>query len=186
MKNLFNSEKITVDRTSNTNDLLFKEIVSSYYQELCAFSVQFTDSPSETEDLVQDVLLRFWEEKKYQLANSNLRGYIFQAVRNASIDYIRKNKHYIFENLEEACYLMDDEINAKEMELQHQRLHDLLKQLPSQEYRALIAVFVDNKKYKDVADEMGISTNTLKTHLSRAMKFLRKNNIKMITFFLFY
>lgn len=165
---------------------VFKEIVSTYYAQLCAFSVQYTDAIQVSEDLVQDVLLRFWEEKKYRLATDSLRAYIFKAVRNASIDYIRKNKMQIFTDLEEAAYLTEEEISEIELQSQQQALHKLLDRLPVQERRVILAIVVDNKKYKDVAYEMGISVNTVKTHLSRAMKYLRKNNIKMLTFFLFY
>lgn len=174
------------DKTLGRDHHHFQEIVNLYYAQLCAYSVQFTDSPSDTEDIVQDVLLKFWEDKKYLLAKDSLRGYIFRSVRNASIDYIRKNKQYIFQSLEEAAYLADDKMGMADLELQHQNLHALLNQLPKQEHRALISVVVENKKYKEIADEMGISVNTLKTHLSRAMKFLRKHKISRYMILLFY
>jgi RNA polymerase sigma-70 factor (ECF subfamily) len=170
----------------NSKEETFKEFVNQYYSQLCAFSVQYTDSLEVSEDIVQDVFLRFWEEKKYLLANSSLKSYIFNSVRNASIDYIRKNRTHIFTQLEEASYLNEDETNEDNLKMQHEQLHQLLKQLPPQEYQTLVAIVVHNKKYKEVAAEMEISVNTVKTHLSRAMKFLRKNNIKLHTFFLLY
>ncbi len=170
----------------NTLEEVFKGVVNEYYSQLCAFSVQYTDSPEISEDIVQDVFLRFWEDKKYLLAKGSLKSYIFNSVRNASIDYIRKNRNHIFTELEEASYLDESEISEDNLRLQHERLHELLKQLPAQEYQILVAIVVDNRKYKEVAAEMSISVNTVKTHLSRAMKFLRKNNIKLRTFFLLY
>lgn len=170
----------------NNKEETFKGFVNEYYSQLCAFSVQFTDSPEISEDIVQDVFLRFWEDKKFLLATSSLKSYIFNSVRNASIDHIRKNRAHIFTELEEASYLDEDEIYEDNLRSQHEKLHELLKQLPPQEYHTLVAIVVNNRKYKEVADEMNISVNTVKTHLSRAMKFLRKNNIKLHTFFLFY
>ncbi|MDH5826274.1 sigma-70 family RNA polymerase sigma factor [Sphingobacterium faecium] len=175
-----------LDKKIYNKEEIFKEIVHSYYAQLCAFSVQFTDSLVVSEDLVQDVLLSFWEEKKYLLAKESLRSYIFMSVRNASIDYVRKNRLRIFIDLEEANYLAEEEISESELQLQHHYLHQLLDKLPKQERRVLLAIVVENKKYKALAEEMGISVNTIKTHFSRAMKFLRKNNIKIHTFFLFY
>ena len=168
------------------NEAIFKDIVQHQYAQLCALSVQFTDSIAISEDLVQDVLLRFWEDKKYHLAASSIRAYLFTAVRNASIDYIRKNKLHIFTSLEESIYLPEEQINAKDLEEQYQLLHQLLEELSPQEHAVLLSIVVDNKKYKEVAQEMGITVNTVKTYLSRAMKFLRKKNIKLLTLFLFY
>lgn len=170
----------------NNSEESFKKFVNQYYSQLCAFSVQYTDSLEISEDLVQDVFLRFWESHKYHQATSNLKSYIFNSVRNASIDYIRKNKNTTFIELEEASYLKEEEINEETLLAQHEQLHKLLEQLPAQEYRVLIAIVVNNKKYKEVGDEMNISVNTVKTHLSRALKFLRAHNIKMHTFLLFY
>jgi len=175
-----------MNRTLYKDEEIFKEIVDKCYSQLCAFWVQYTDAIEVSEDLVQDVLLRFWEDKKYRLSTESLRGYIFRAVRNASIDYIRKNRTQLFTDLEEAAYLAEEEVSERELKVKQQALHDLLNRLPAQERQVLLAIVVDNKKYKVVAEEMGISVNTVKTHLSRAMKYLRKNNINILTFFLFY
>ena len=51
-----------------------------------------------------------------------------------------------------------------------------LEKLPKQELSAVQAVILENKKYKEAAEELNISVNTLKTHLSRALKRLRKDN----------
>nr|WP_321479480.1 RNA polymerase sigma-70 factor [uncultured Bacteroides sp.] len=171
---------------SNSPEESFKKFVNQYYSRLCAFSVQYTDSLEISEDLVQDVFLHFWESQKFHQATSNLKSYIFNSVRNASIDYIRKNKKMTFIELEEDSYLKEDEINEETLETQHEHLHKLLNQLPTQEYKVLIEIVVHNKKYKEVGEEMNISVNTVKTHLSRALKFLRTHNIKMHTIFLFY
>ncbi|WDF67327.1 sigma-70 family RNA polymerase sigma factor [Sphingobacterium oryzagri] len=170
----------------NKSEAEFEQLVNDYYGQLCSFSVQYTNSLPATEDIVQDVLLKLLENKHHLAGKDNLKSYTFRSVRNASIDFIRKNRTHLFTALEEASYLSEEEVTEDVLREKHEKLHQLLEQLPRQEHRALIAVFVENKSYKTVAGEMGISINTVKTHLSRAMKYLRKHNIKISAFLFFY
>jgi len=58
--------------------------------------------------------------------------------------------------------------------LTHKLLLEKLQKLPHQELQVVRAVIMENKKYKEAAEELHISVNTLKTHLTRALKQLRK------------
>ena len=53
-------------------------------------------------------------------------------------------------------------------------LLEKLQKLPHQELQVVRAVIMENKKYKEAAEELHISVNTLKTHLTRALRQLRK------------
>ena len=52
-----------------------------------------------------------------------------------------------------------------------------LKNLPEEEYYVLVKIVLEDKKYKEVAEELHISVNTVKTHLSRALKMLSRFNM---------
>jgi len=52
--------------------------------------------------------------------------------------------------------------------------NSLLETLPPQRLQAFYLVYVDKKRYKDAADEMGITINSIKTHLKLAIKDLRR------------
>lgn len=64
--------------------------------------------------------------------------------------------------------------DEEEREERNKALLEKLKKLPPQELEVIRAVVMENKKYKEAAEELHISVNTLKTHLSRALKRLRK------------
>ena len=55
------------------------------------------------------------------------------------------------------------------------------------QHDVLIKCVVEGKKYKEVAEELGISLNTVKTHLARALRFLRNElEDRVIMFFIRY
>lgn len=151
-----------------------KQLMNKYYSQLCVVSVQYTDSLEIAEDIVQDVFLRFWEDNKLLSVETNPKAYLFRSVRNASIDYIRKNNYRVFTDIEEANLISDDEISEEELSLQYERLYRIISQLSPQERAVLNAIVVENKRYKEVAEEMNISVNTVKTYFARALRTLRK------------
>jgi RNA polymerase sigma-70 factor (ECF subfamily) len=179
-------EKDILEELKQGNENAVKMLFETLYRPLCVYAVQITDSLESAEDIVQDVFLRFWEKKAYLTIQENLRAYLFNAVRNASVDYLRQKRPYVIENIEELSYLpMEEDIDEEELIREKEKLHHILQQLSPQEYRVLMNIIVENKKYKEVAEELQISVNTVKTHLSRALKFLRTQQVLKTFFYTF-
>jgi len=171
-------------RLKEGSDEAFKEVFYAFYDPLCVFSVQFTESLEQSEDIVQELFVNLWDRKLYQHIG-NLRFYLFTSVRNRSIAVARRNDRNISfdeveENAESAFY---GEYTEEELSLKHQRLQASLAQLPPQELKVLTEIILNSKPYKQVAEEMGLSVNTVKTHMSRAMKALRrKGTLSLLPF----
>lgn len=170
---MFSTDDHILSNLKQGNEKALKEIVEKYYNQLCVYSVQYTDSLEASEDIIQEFFIRLWEKKLYLNVSSNLKSFLFNSVRNASIDYLRKHQPYRFVEIEEDAHITDLELDDTEPEEQVRYLQHYLKQLTPQEHKVLMEIVVHNKKYKEVADELGLSVNTIKTHLSRALKFLR-------------
>lgn len=166
-------------RLRSGDESALRLLFDRYYMPLCIHSMQLTDSLDVSEDLVQDLFVSFWEKKIYLTIEINLRTYLFNAVRNLSINYMRKERPYALCELEESLHLIDEEAEFTELELRerHRRLHEALKELSPQEYRVLHAVVFENKKYKEAAEELGLSVNTVKTYLARAFRLLRSKTL---------
>lgn len=77
----------------------------------------------------------------------------------------------------------DEYPDREELYERERQLMADLEKLPRQEVLAVKTVILESKKYKEAAEELQISVNTLKTHLSRALGKLRKNHNLMIFFY---
>ncbi len=82
--------------------------------------------------------------------------------------------------MEEESYSPIDDFMMKKSYCKRNQLLAELKKLPEQEYNVLVKIILEDKKYKEVAEELHISINTVKTHLSRALKMLRRFNMTEI------
>lgn len=147
-----------------------------YHKPLCLYVVQLTDSFSMAEDLVQDLFLVLWEKKAYLNISVNLRGYLFQAARNNTYLLLRKNNLVSIEEIFGAEIPVTDDLFDEEL-LREKELALMveIQKLPKQELAVVTSVILENKKYKEAAQELGISVNTLKTYMSRALKRLRNH-----------
>lgn len=153
----------------------FQLLYDSYYETLVLFAHHVTGEPLAAEDVVQDCLVDFWVSKRYKTLSSGLDKYIFQAVKFSSLNYIRgtqrKKNLYIRVNQEkeeeESVPREADETDVMEM------VYKAIDLLPEERRRIFLMVFVDGMSYKDVAESLQISKNTVKTQLNRSLTFLR-------------
>ena len=60
-----------------------------------------------------------------------------------------------------------------EYDERYARVEEKLAQLPDKQREVFLKCVVEEKKYQEVADELDVSINTIKKHMSRALKFLR-------------
>lgn len=162
-------------RLKEGDETSFKDIFYAFYNPLCVFSVQFTESLQQSEDIVQELFVDIWEKKHYQTI-TNLRFYLFSSVRNRSVACARRNGRSVsFDELGDSGDSAEySDYTEEELSEKRRRLQSSLAALPPKEYEVLTEIVINNKHYKQVAEEMGISVNTVKTHLGRAMRTLRK------------
>ena len=159
---------------------LFRE----YYVSLCAYSRRYVGRKDIAEEIVSDTFLKIWENRKQLEINTSIKAYLFHAVCNNSLNYLRKLKaesnleEYFreassenigfevpFEDIEEKSLMMED-MSVK--------IEAAVNLLPEQQQRAFRLKRLEGKKTKEVAEIMGLSVKTIEMHLSKATLHLRK------------
>lgn len=134
----------------------------------------------EAEDLVQDLFVSLWQKARLHTINSSLNAYLLRAVHNQCIMSIRKRK-VAERRLNEYTINIDDELEESEVANNNyeQNLGLAFNELPVQRQKAFKLVYMEDKKYKEAAEEMGLSVNSIKTHLKLAVKTLQKKLVNL-------
>jgi RNA polymerase sigma-70 factor len=146
-----------------------------YYKPLCVFALNFIDSYEEAEDLIQDLFVKFWERRGNTAFQGSLRAYLFSSVQHNCIKLIKSRRKYHFDGIENYEDLLEDKYTSVEMEEERERLYAEIEKLPEQCRKVFEAIILKDMKYKEAAELLGLSVNTVKTHLARAMKQLRSS-----------
>jgi len=155
----------------------YETIFKKYYRRLCFQAVLFLKDETEAEDLVLELFMDIWHKKIYRRIDRSLEAYLCQSVRNKCINRVRKNK---IARLNEVEYIEYHQ-KTREPEWQDQNepanravnINTLLLELPAQRLRAITLVYMEKKRYREAAEEMGLSVNSVKTHLRLAITALR-------------
>ncbi|UMB61585.1 RNA polymerase sigma-70 factor [Lutibacter sp. A80] len=158
------------------NPTAYKQLFDEYYIPLSVYSLKYCDSFHLAEDIVQDLFIKFWNEKIYLRLENEISPYLFKAVKNNTLKTIKKNNKYQLEEIESQIEkLIIDETDIELIEQERKKLYQEIDQLPEKSKEVFKAIVLDNLKYKEVAEQLNISVNTVKTHYSRALKQLRNS-----------
>ena len=158
--------------------LSHKLLFEKYYARLCDFARRILSDEMLAEDVVQDVFLAFIERSESaEIEANSIRSYLYRSVKNACLNKLRKDK--VIERFESAheLPLIDDEHALSAMihsEIVGE-IHHALKKLP-EGCRMIIGLgYFEGLNNPQIASELNISVNTVKSQKQRALFLLRKD-----------
>ncbi|MFZ5999825.1 MAG: sigma-70 family RNA polymerase sigma factor, partial [Bacteroidota bacterium] len=81
----------------------FEKLFHLNYNPLRNFCKKLVIVNEVAEELVSEVFVKIWNNRKRIVISSSPKSYLYTSVRNISFDYLRKEKHSVWANLEEAA-----------------------------------------------------------------------------------
>jgi RNA polymerase sigma-70 factor (ECF subfamily) len=152
---------------------LFKE----HYEQLHRYAFTIVKDMDEAKDVVQAVFFNFWDKRATLNITSSAKAYLFRSVYNESLNYLKKQevlqKHHhisaseISDSQEQKPFAFEDELYLK------QKVEQVLQELPPQCREVFIKSRAEQKKYSEIAIELGIAVKTVEAHMSKALKLIR-------------
>lgn len=163
-------------RLKNGDDLAFRLIYDRYKDSLGHSLLRLMKSEVLAEEVLQDIFLKIWEHRKSIDVTRSFKSYLFRIAENRVYDVFRRTtkeaailKEIIVANTELYTHVEEVLIQKENTAF----LERLLSQLPNQRKRVFTACKLEEKSYQEVADELGISINTVNDHVQKAMQYLR-------------
>ena len=151
-------------------------LFDNYYHALVVYADHLVKDQHRAEDLVQEFFVRLWEDDYLQkVPASRLVSYLFTAIRNACFtahhkkDVLRHSEELITVEIPVEAFNADDERIG--------RIMQEIEQLPERSRQVIECVMLRGLKYKEAADEMNITVNTVKFLLKEAIRRLRTSLI---------
>jgi RNA polymerase sigma-70 factor (family 1) len=155
----------------------FKVVFDAYYNSLCNYAFTFTKNADSSEDIVQDLFARIWEDRRELLTEKTIRFYLFTAVRNNSISWLRQGKRGVTVEWDErkGGYAMigTEEADSRETMDHSEILKRGIDRLPPKCREVFLLNRFSNMSYKEIAASLGISVKTVENQLGKALKVLR-------------
>ena len=159
----------------------FDELFRRYYAELFHFARRFLTREADCEDMVSAAFEDVWRNFA-AIEREAARAYLYKNVRNKCVDHLRRDATHrrhaeLYARLTEGY---DHADRLAELHEREQIVSRVLETLPDYTRRIFTACYVDRKQYREVAEEMGISPNTVKKYISQALLHIREQRKKSL------
>ncbi|MFT4733601.1 MAG: RNA polymerase sigma-70 factor (ECF subfamily) [Algoriphagus sp.] len=174
--NLLDSEQLYLVNIREGNRTAFEAVFRTYYEDLSRYAFSILRKKEESEDLVQQVFVNFWEKREQTIISGSLKSYLFRSVHNQSLNLIKHEKvkaNYV----EHSQYFdtkfhseVEEELEGKELE---GKIAEAIDTLPNQCRKIFIMNRMESLKYKEIADQLDISIKTVENQIGKALKVLR-------------
>lgn len=176
------------DGRKEAYEFLFKK----YYSALCHYANKYLKNDHTSEDVVSQLFCTLYLRRD-EIVVGSLAPYLFRAVRNSAINYLRDNRQLLsLDTINNVSGPGDYQFEVQEEisgSLMAQEVEDVvnkaLEALPEQCRAVFMLSRFESLTYRQIAEKLGISVNTVETQMSRALKKLRSALGSYLTLFLF-
>lgn len=153
----------------------FKIVFDSYYKGLFFFTKKYLTDDAEVEDLLQEVFTMLWEKKDTLQDALSVKAFLYVSARNKALNEIRHKKvvdehqKELAGSLKEASYFKNHLIEEETYRI----LITAINELPEQS-RQVCKMVMNGVRNVEIAEELSISTSTVKYHKQQAFALLRQ------------
>ena len=164
----------------------FNQLYKENYKRLCFHAFKIINSREVAEDIVQDVFVKVWNKYESLNLSDNISSYLYRAVLNESLNYIKKQKQNIYDdmtgqNIENHCSSYELYCDQDDLRM---NIRQAINGLPHKTKRVLIMSRKMGFSYKEIANRLNISIKGVEYHMCNALRILRKG-LDSILFLIF-
>ena len=171
-----------IQETTDVNEILkigafsIESVFNEYYDRLVYFSFKIVKDKLDAEDIVQESFVRYWKRRN-NIAHDKalIKSYLYSTVKNISLNLIRHQQ--VVKGFETQFFIRTtDEKNVIHKIIQAEvfsKIHNAIELLPAACQKISRMGYIDGMKNHEIASELGISVNTVKTQKQRGAKILR-------------
>lgn len=163
-------------RVSQGDEKAFRQLFNRYWDNVYSVAFAFTKSSVFSEEIVQDVFLKIWLKREHLASVTKFNAYLFTVAKNHIYNELRKktaeqpfvehlNQHFL-----ESSALPEQQLLVKETK---QLINKAVRQLPGQQQAVYELSRNEGLDHAAIAERLSISKLTVKSHMTKALRFIR-------------
>ncbi|AZB20895.1 sigma-70 family RNA polymerase sigma factor [Kaistella haifensis] len=158
---------------------IFKETVFCLKDEMYRFAKRFVMSSDEAEDVVQDLMMKFWQKREELAAFGNLKSYAMKSVKNECLNRL---KHH-----DVKMGFADFQIHRSELyQIETNNLKDqilgFIRQLPEKQKAVIHLKDVEEYEISEIAEMLEIEENAVRVNLMRARQKIKEQITQLMNY----
>ena len=156
----------------------FSQLFDCYFQMLLDFSFRLTGSLDVAEEIVQEAFVKVWQGREDLLKIKKIEAYLFILCRNHGISYLRQRardyvrlRAYVEEGMSEIESDLPQEGHSEQL---YVIIEQAICALPKQRQKVFRLAKLNHFSHAEIADQLGISAETVKKHMKLALRSIRE------------
>lgn len=182
------SEKAIYTRKFST-ERKQKDFFTENFPLYLQFALKYIADEEECKDIVQEAFIKYWKQENNFKDEVSSKAYLYKSIRNGCLNQLRhrdiRRKYYesLPEDWESEDYFMENVIKEEVADIVLKEINKL-----SETSRKILLRSLDGYSNEEIAEELGVSVNTVKTHKARSYIVLRQNlgHLRSLVFFLLF
>jgi RNA polymerase sigma-70 factor, ECF subfamily len=168
--------------TAQDFELVFEQLFKSHFKALHAYAYGIIRDESTAEEMVQNVFCRLWEKREQTIFNQSPKAYLYRSVHNESLNYLKHQK--VKENYQNFAARNNDVSEHAAAKTEHNELqwhlNKAMNELPEQCRTIFQMSRFEELKYREIADQMGLSVKTIENQMGKALRILRSKLVDFL------
>ncbi len=177
VQNSKNIEREIIEKVAKGDHQAFRVIFDQYKDVLYGYSYKLTKSSVLAEEAIQEVFLKFWQNRRDLNADLSVKAYLYKITRNhiynmlRSAAYDQKLKQQLFYNGQDAHYSTEDQLVYRDLESFKDKA---VASLPPKRQMIFQMSRTQGLSHEEIALQLGISQHTVKDQMVKALKTIKK------------
>jgi len=175
---LSNIKSNIISQLTAGDEKAFESLFKKHYSGLCGYAEKYVWDLDQAEEIVQDLFFNLWNKKSSLVIDTSIEAYLFRAVRNACLNYLkhlkvrRQHTDSVKSNPSFDSVRPDDPVEILELQT---KIDEAVDTLPPERQKIFKLSRYEGLKYKEIADRLGLSVKTVEAQMGKALKALREN-----------
>lgn len=171
-----------IHQINTGNQLVFEQLFKQYFKVLQNYAFTILKDLDVAEEMVQNVFLKIWEKREKLPQDAVVASYLYKSVYHESLNWLRHEKVKA-SHQQHTLYSMKNESDSAEdrikMNQLQEQLQKALNELPQQCRTIFQMSRFDELRYREIAEELGISVKTVENQMGKALRLMR---LKLVEF----
>lgn len=167
-------DELNLEALREGSQQAFRRIFEQYHARMCHFAAKMLSDSGESEDVVQEAFIKMWEHRMHFETMDALRAFLYTTIRNRCLNIYKHAK--VVRKYGDLLQPPPDTADAIGYLIEAEVVQDVNKavnQLPPGCRNVLHLSYFEGLRNKDIAEQLNVSVNTVKTQKQRALQLLR-------------
>lgn len=189
MEKLLHTEKELVKKLKEGDSFAFEVLFYKYRNKVKGFAVKIVPAQVDPEEIVQEVFVKLWLKKEAVDPGKDFQSYLFSIAKHLVLDHLKsavnRKLYFVGEHFQQDLLIDEGQENTLQEDAE-EKLQRLIDEIPERRREIFRLSRFEGLSYKQIAERLNISENTVDSQIRNALAFLRKEFRKFIVLAFLY